>query len=106
MLLERHVEGRELAVSLLEGDAGVEALPIVEAKPRQEYFFDFEARYEIGKTDFVCPADLPAEVTARAQEVAVGRVPAARLLRLRARRHDPVDRRRARRSWRHRRSPG
>ena len=94
VLLERHVEGRELAVSLLEGDAGVEALPIVEAKPRQEYFFDFEARYEIGKTDFVCPADLPADVTARAQEVAVGRVPAARVLRLRARRHDPVGRRR------------
>jgi D-alanine-D-alanine ligase len=71
VLLERHVEGRELAVSLLEGDAGVEALPIVEAKPRQEYFFDFEARYEIGKTDYVCPADLPADVTARAQKVAV-----------------------------------
>jgi D-alanine-D-alanine ligase len=71
VLLERHVEGRELAVSLLEGDAGVEALPIVEAKPRQEYFFDFEARYEIGKTEFDCPADLPADVTARAQEVAI-----------------------------------
>jgi D-alanine-D-alanine ligase len=71
VLLERHVEGRELAVSLLEGDAGVEALPIVEAKPRQEYFYDFEARYEIGKTDFACPADLPADVTARAQKVAV-----------------------------------
>ena len=26
---------------------------------RSEYFFDFEARYEIGKTEFVCPADLP-----------------------------------------------
>jgi D-alanine-D-alanine ligase len=49
----------------------VEALPIVEAKPRQEYFYDFEARYEIGKTDFVCPADLPGAVTARAQELAV-----------------------------------
>ncbi|MGH2979330.1 MAG: D-alanine--D-alanine ligase family protein [Solirubrobacterales bacterium] len=71
VLLERHVEGRELAVSLLEGAAGVEALPIVEAKPRQEYFFDFEARYEIGKTDFACPAELPDDVTARAQELAV-----------------------------------
>jgi D-alanine-D-alanine ligase len=71
VLLERHVEGRELAVSLLEGDQGVEALPIVEAKPRQEYFYDFEARYEIGKTEFVCPADLSADVTARAQELAV-----------------------------------
>jgi D-alanine-D-alanine ligase len=71
VLLERHVEGRELAVSLLESEGGPAALPIVEAKPRQEYFFDFDARYEIGKTDFVCPADLPADVTARVQEVAL-----------------------------------
>jgi D-alanine-D-alanine ligase len=71
VLLERHVDGRELAVSLLEGDGGVEPLPIVEARPRQEYFYDFEARYEIGKTDFVCPAQLPPDVTARVQEVAV-----------------------------------
>jgi D-alanine-D-alanine ligase len=71
VLLERHVEGRELAVSLLETEGGLTALPIVEAKPRQEYFFDFDARYEIGKTDFVCPAELPADVTARVQEVAL-----------------------------------
>jgi D-alanine-D-alanine ligase len=70
VLLERHVKGRELAVGLLESDGGVQALPIVEAKPKEEYFFDFEARYEIGKTDYVCPADLPPDVTARAQELA------------------------------------
>jgi D-alanine-D-alanine ligase len=72
VLLERYVKGRELAVGLLETDTGVEPLPIVEAKPKQEeYFFDFEARYEIGKTDYACPADLPEDVTARAQELAV-----------------------------------
>ena len=71
VLLERHVEGRELAVSLLEDDGSVQALPVVEAKPRQEYFYDFEARYEIGKTEFVCPAELPADVAAGAQELAV-----------------------------------
>jgi D-alanine-D-alanine ligase len=70
VLLERHIDGREVAVSLLDGAGGVQALPVVEAKPRQEYFYDFEARYEIGKTDFVCPADLPADVTARVQQVA------------------------------------
>ena len=55
VLLERHVEGRDLAVSILDG----EALPVVEAVPRDEDFYDFEARYEIGRTDFVCPAELP-----------------------------------------------
>jgi D-alanine-D-alanine ligase len=71
VLLERHVEGRELAVSVLEDDGEPRALPIVEAKPEQEYFYDFEARYEIGKTEFLCPADLPGDVSARAQELAV-----------------------------------
>jgi D-alanine-D-alanine ligase len=71
VLLERYVAGRELAVGLLDGDGGVQALPVVEAVPKEEYFFDFEARYEIGKTDYVCPADLPADVTGKAQELAV-----------------------------------
>src|SRR5256885_3399262 len=45
VLLERYVPGRELAVSILEGDA----LPIVEAVPGQEDFYDFESRYAIGR---------------------------------------------------------
>jgi D-alanine-D-alanine ligase len=71
VLLERYVKGRELAVGLLERGGEIEALPVVEALPKEEYFFDFEARYEIGKTDYVCPADLPDEIAARAQELAV-----------------------------------
>ncbi len=67
VLLERHVAGRDLAVSILDG----EPLPIVEAVPRDEEFYDFEARYEIGRTDFVCPAELPPELTERAQELAL-----------------------------------
>ncbi len=67
VLLERHVHGRDLAVSVLDG----EPLPVVEAVPREEDFYDFEARYEIGRTTFVCPADLPAPVTHRAQELAL-----------------------------------
>jgi D-alanine-D-alanine ligase len=66
VLLERHVAGRDLAVSMLDG----EALPVVEAIPRDDDFYDFESRYEIGRTDFVCPADLPGDATARAQELA------------------------------------
>ena len=61
VLLERYVRGRELAVSVLDG----EALPIVEAIPREEDFFNFEARYEIGRTDYVCPAELPEEAPVR-----------------------------------------
>ena len=61
VLLERYVRGRELAVSVLDG----QALPIVEAIPREGDFFNFEARYEIGRTDYVCPAELPEEAPVR-----------------------------------------
>jgi D-alanine-D-alanine ligase len=66
VLLERYVKGRELAVSVL----GSDALPIVEAIPREEDFFNFEARYEIGRTEYACPAELPEAESRRVQEIA------------------------------------
>jgi D-alanine-D-alanine ligase len=67
VLLERHVAGRDLAVSILDD----EPLPVVEAVPRNDEFYDFEARYEIGRTDFICPADLPGGLTEAAQDLAL-----------------------------------
>ena len=67
VLLERHVAGRDLAVSILDDVP----LPVVEAVPRDDEFYDFEARYEIGRTDFVCPAELPAGLTEAAQDLAL-----------------------------------
>jgi len=70
VVIERYVKGRDLAVSVLDADAPG-ALPVVEAIPREEEFYNYESRYEIGMTTFVCPADLPAQTTARAQELAL-----------------------------------
>ncbi len=70
ILLERHIAGRDLAVSVIEGERP-EALPVVEAVPREEDFYDYESRYGIGMTTFLCPAELPAETTARAQQLAL-----------------------------------
>jgi D-alanine-D-alanine ligase len=67
VVLERHVDGRDLAVSILE-DA---PLPVVEAVPLDEDFYDFESRYEIGRTDFVCPAGLDDATTGRVQALAL-----------------------------------
>lgn len=68
VLFERYVEGRELAVGIL--DTG--ALPIVEAIPKQEDFFNFEARYEIGRTTYVCPAELSEPEAQAVQNAARG----------------------------------
>ncbi len=67
VLLERFVDGRELAVSVLDG----EPLPIVEAIPAEGDPYDFEARYEIGRTHFVCPADLSPDERGATVEAAL-----------------------------------
>lgn len=54
VMLERHVDGRELSVAMLDG----EPLPIVEIRPTEEDRYSYEARYEIGRTEFDCPAAL------------------------------------------------
>jgi D-alanine-D-alanine ligase len=71
VLLERHVPGRDLAVSIVEQGRTATPLPIVEAVPNEEDFYDFESRYEIGRTTFVCPAELTGGVAERASEVAL-----------------------------------
>jgi len=71
VLLERYVPGRDLAVSIVERDGEPEPLPIVEAVPTSQDFYDFEARYEIGRTRFVCPAELPEAVAERAHAIAL-----------------------------------
>jgi D-alanine-D-alanine ligase len=71
VLLERYIAGRDLAVSVIEENGSPRALPIVEAVPMQEDFYDFESRYEIGRTKFVCPAELDDSVAARASSIAL-----------------------------------
>ncbi len=67
VLLERFVDGRELAVSIL----GDEPLPVVEAILLEGDRYDFEARYEIGRTRFACPAELSGEEETAVTEAAL-----------------------------------
>ena len=70
-IVERFVDGRDLAVSLIEVDGALVALPVVEARPRERSFYDFEARYTPGATVFDAPADLAPEAAGEAQRLAV-----------------------------------
>jgi D-alanine-D-alanine ligase len=74
VVIERYVKGRDLAVSVLDAETNAGepvALPVVEAIPREEEFYNYESRYEIGMTTFVCPAELSDETAARAHELAL-----------------------------------
>jgi len=66
ILVERYIPGREITAGIL----GRQALPLVEIKPSQP-FFDYQAKYQKGMTEYIVPADLPEAVTADVQRAAL-----------------------------------
>ncbi len=65
ILIEEFIEGRLVAV----GMNGEEPMPVVHIRPHSG-FYDYEAKYTRGKTDYQCPADLTDAELARLQDVA------------------------------------
>ncbi|GAA4239108.1 D-alanine--D-alanine ligase [Actinomadura meridiana] len=69
-LVEQYVAGTEVSVSVFDRDGESIALPAVEiVAPGGLY--DYTARYDAGDTEFVTPARLSPEATARATAAAV-----------------------------------
>ncbi len=68
-LIERAVDGVELAVSVVDGPDGPAALPAVEISVDGAY--DFDARYNPGRVEYFTPARLSPEQAERVAEVAV-----------------------------------
>lgn len=68
-LIERAVRGTELAVSVVDLGDGPRALPPVEIVTDGPY--DYDARYNPGRTQYFAPARLGAESVSAVQDVAV-----------------------------------
>jgi D-alanine-D-alanine ligase len=68
-LIERAVDGVELAVSVLDGPEGPRALPAVEIVTEGAY--DYDARYNPGRVMYFSPARLTPEQAAHVANVAV-----------------------------------
>jgi len=64
ILAEEYIDGRELTVALL----GDEPLPIVEIRPRSG-LYDYESKYTAGRSEYFCPADLPAATAREVSEL-------------------------------------
>lgn len=77
-IVERYIKGQEITVGVLEelgpnkNGKGIWALPILELRPKSKAgFYDYEAKYTKGMTEFILPAELSPEVTKHAQEIAI-----------------------------------
>lgn len=70
VLAEEFIAGDEITIGLLQRQGELVPLPVLQLVPGNE-FYDFEAKYNHGMTEFIVPARLPEEVCARAQGLAV-----------------------------------
>lgn len=68
-LLEAYVTGKELTIGVIERPE-LTALPILELRPHNR-FYDFDAKYSPGKTDFILPADISKTDTTLCQALAI-----------------------------------
>lgn len=66
VLIEEFIAGRELTVGILEDSA----LSVIEIVPRSR-FFDFEAKYKSGETEYIIPAKLEEKIAKSVQEAAI-----------------------------------
>ena len=70
VFIEEFIGGCEGTVGVLDSSKGLEALPILELVPKAE-FYDYNAKYTQGMTEFIIPARLSKLVYQRAQETAL-----------------------------------
>ena len=70
VLVEEFIDGFFVTVGVLEKDGKAFATEILEIRPKTEWY-DFEAKYTKGMSDFIVPARLNEDVTKKVKEIAV-----------------------------------
>ncbi len=65
-LIEQLFSGREIAATVIDGVA----FPLIEIRPKQG-IYDYANKYTAGRTEYICPAELPTGMAAAIQKSAV-----------------------------------
>lgn len=66
VIIQEYITGREVTVGILDN----QVLPVVEIIPKNR-FFDYQAKYQLGMTDYIVPAQLNEAIAKKAQEAAL-----------------------------------
>ena len=70
VLIEEYLTGVSATVGVLEKDGKPFATAILELRPKNEWY-DYEAKYTKGMTEFILPAELSEDMTRKVKETAV-----------------------------------
>ena len=68
--IEQFIKGDEVTVGVLDTGEEQTVLPVLQLVPKNE-FYDFEAKYTKGMTEFIIPANLPLETIKKVQDMAL-----------------------------------
>ncbi len=56
MIVEKYIAGQEVQVAIMDN----KALGVIEVRPKK-LFYDYECKYTAGMTDYIMPAEIPAD---------------------------------------------
>lgn len=70
VMIEQFIKGRELTVAVM-GNKNPKALPVIEIIPKVSSFFNYEAKYQPGGSEEICPAKIPDEIRKKVQRYAI-----------------------------------
>ncbi len=70
VMVEEYVQGKSLTVGVLEDGEKTFATEILEFRTKTEWY-DYEAKYTAGMTEFILPAELNEETTKKVKEIAI-----------------------------------
>ena len=70
VMVEEYVQGKSLTVGVLEDEQGLFATEILEFRTKTEWY-DYEAKYTPGMTEFILPAELSEEMTKKVKDIAI-----------------------------------
>ena len=66
IIIEQFIRGREFTAGIFDRTA----LPIVEICPKSN-FFSFNAKYQKGATQYICPADIPENLSKKIKDISL-----------------------------------
>ena len=70
ILVEEFIKGRELTVAVFGNEDDAEALPVIEITTTTGRY-DYKSKYTKGLSTHICPAQIPDNLTAQVQQLAV-----------------------------------
>lgn len=70
VFVEEYIKGKEVTVGILGKNNDLQALPVLELVPKNE-FYDYHAKYTEGMTEFILPARLSKPLYKKTQEIAL-----------------------------------